>query len=357
LKKFLIINPFGIGDVLFTTPVIRSIKENFPASQVGYWCNERVGDILDDNPCIDKVFALSRGDLKRISGYSRMQGLRRSWGLFCAIKKGRFDISLDFSLEHRYSLISKLAGVKKRVGFNYRKRGKFLTDNLEVSGYRDKHVVEYYLGLLDLIGVKPELTPRLELFVADEAKFKVRALFKDLGIENKGPLIGIAPGAGASWGKDAGYKHWPAEKFAQVTDKISKDFGARALILGDGKERQLAERIMEASSSKPLDLSGKISLKELAAVIEGLDLLIANDGGPLHMAVALGVKTVSIFGPVDELVYGPYPASAKHIVIKNDLDCRPCYQDFRFKGCDNNRLCLEGISVDQVYQKARSLMQ
>ncbi|MEI6631734.1 MAG: glycosyltransferase family 9 protein, partial [bacterium] len=168
MKKFLIINPFGIGDVLFTTPVIRSIKENFPLSFIGYWCNERVGDILEDNPYIDKVFALSRGDLKRISSYSWMQGLRRSWGLFCAIKRERFDISLDFSLEHRYSLISKLAGIKRRVGFNYKKRGKFLTESLEVLGYQDKHVVEYYLGLLDFIGVKPAADPKLELFIAQE---------------------------------------------------------------------------------------------------------------------------------------------------------------------------------------------
>jgi heptosyltransferase-2 len=357
LKKFLIINPFGIGDVLFTTPVIRSIKESLPASIIGYWCNERIGDILQDNPCVDKVFALSRGDLKRISSYSRMQGLRRSWGLFSNLKKERFDISLDFSLEHRYSLISKLAGIRRRIGFNYKKRGRFLTDSLDILGYQDKHVVEYYLGLLDFIGVRPAVNPRLELFIAQEAKDKVEALFNDLGINSKDQVIGIAPGAGASWGKDAGYKHWPAERFAQVADKLSHDLGARALLLGDGKERQLVEKIIKASSSQPLDLVGKISLKELVAVIERLDLLIANDGGPLHMAVALGVKTVSIFGPVDELVYGPYPASAKHIVIKNDLNCRPCYRDFRFKGCDNNRLCLEGVGVDEVYKTARSLMR
>jgi lipopolysaccharide heptosyltransferase II len=358
LNRFLIINPFGIGDVLFTTPVIRSIKESLPASRIGYWCNERVGDILEDNPCIDQVFALSRGDLKRIFGQSAILGLRRLWGLFSSIKKEHFDISLDFSLEHRYSLISKLSGIRKRVGFNYKKRGRFLTDSLDIAGYQDKHVVEYYLGLLDFIGIKPA-SPRLELFIAQEAKHKVDALFNDLGINSKGPVIGIAPGAGASWGKDAGYKHWPAEKFAQVADRISRDFGARVLLLGDGKERQLAERIIRASSSQPqpLDLAGKISLKELAAVIERLSLLIANDGGLLHMAVALGVKTVSVFGPVDERVYGPYSATAKHIVIKNDLDCRPCYRDFRFKGCNNNRLCLEGIGVDEVYEKARSLIQ
>ena len=74
------------------------------------------------------------------------------------------------------------------------------------------------------------------------------------------------------------------------------------------------------------------------------------------MAVALGVKTVSMFGPVDEGVYGPYPPSVKHIVVKKDLPCRPCYKDFRFTGCSNSRRCLEDISVDKVFEEAKRLL-
>ena len=106
-----------------------------------------------------------------------------------------------------------------------------------------------------------------------------------------------------------------------------------------------------------LDLTGKLNLKELAAVINESKLLICNDGGPLHMAAALGVKTVSVFGPVDEAVYGPYPPDAKHVVVKKDLPCRPCYKDFRFTGCVNNRRCLEGITVDEVYGQIKGLLQ
>lgn len=356
LNRFLIINPFGIGDVLFTTPVIRAVKENYPQSFIGYWCNERVADILRDNPSIDRVFALSRGDLKKLMKRSRIEGWRRALGLYKGIRKERFDISLDFSLEHRYSLISKLSGIRERLGFDYKGRARFLTKSLKVAGRQDKHAVESYLGLLGLLDIRPKRA-KLELFTQEEAKKNVEALLRESGVSAGERLIGIAPGAGGSWGKEALYKHWPAEKFSEVADKLRAETGCKVLILGDETERPIAEKVLKAANPGLIDLCGRTGLREFAAAIAGLKLLITNDGGPLHMAVALGVPTVSIFGPVDEQVYGPYPHSDKHIVIKEDIACRPCYRDLRFSGCSNNRLCLTKIEASDVYQAARRLIQ
>ena len=119
MEKFLIINPFGIGDCLFTTPVIRAIKEAYPDSFIGYWCNERVQGIFKSDPNVNKLFALSRGDIKKIYNSSPWQGIKKSWELYRLIKKEKFNISLDFSLDHRYAWISQAAGVKRRIGFNY----------------------------------------------------------------------------------------------------------------------------------------------------------------------------------------------------------------------------------------------
>ena len=129
-QKILLINPFGIGDVLFTTPLIKVIKENNPKNFLGYWCNERVKPILNNNHYIDKIFALSRGDLKKIFKKSKFKGIKATLNLFFAIKKEDFDIAVDFSLDHRYGLFSKLAGIKKRVGFDYKNRGRFLTEKI-----------------------------------------------------------------------------------------------------------------------------------------------------------------------------------------------------------------------------------
>lgn len=352
MKKFLIINPFGIGDVLFTTPVIRALKNSAPDVFVGYWCNERTAPILENNPNVDKIFALSRGDIKRISRKSKFQGIARFLGLLYNIKKERFNISLDFSLDHRYSLISKLSGIKRRVGFDYKKRGRFLTDKISIDGYQDKHIVEYYLSILGLIDIKAQGN-YLELAVSAQDEKRANELFSEAGIREGDVAVGVAPGAGASWGREASAKHWPLEKFAQLADKIITASGAKILILGDKQEEPIAAKMINSMSNKPIDLCGKTNLRGLCAVIKNLRLLITNDGGPLHIASALGVKTVSIFGPVDDKVYGPYSPGPGHIVLKKDLSCRPCYQKFRMPECEYDRKCLSSIGVEEVFDAVR----
>lgn len=355
MKKFLVINPFGIGDVLFTTPVIRAIKNSGSEIFAGYWCNERVSPILENNQNIDEIFALSRGDVKRICKESKIEGTGRFSKLLWNIKKERFNISLDFSLDHRYSLISKLLGIKRRIGFNYKKRGRFLTDKIDIEGYQDKHIVEYYLDILRFLDIEAQGI-RLELVVSEQDKKGAQDLFGKLGIDRDDLVIGITPGAGASWGKDASFKHWPADKFAQLADKIISEFGAKVLILGDKQEMPIAGKMINAMRRKPIDLTGKTSLKELCALISNLRFLITNDGGPLHIATALGVKSISIFGPVDDKVYGPYPLSPEHIVIKKGLSCRPCYQKFRMAQCQRDRECLSSISVEEVFGGVRKIL-
>lgn len=354
MNKFLIINPFGIGDVLFTAPVIRAIRDNYPDSVIGYWCNERVSALFKDDPNINRVFALSRGDLKKLFGESILKGTRALLSLLRLIKKERFEAAFDFSLDHRYGLIAKILGIKKRIGYNYKGRGRFLTDKIDIEGYNAKHIVQYYLELLRFIGVRAK-TNNLYLFVSEHSKSKARQALARAGVEEKDFLIGIAPGAGASWGKDAHLKHWPAIRFARVADRLIQELNAKIVILADESERPISDVMVNAMKNEPLDLAGKTNLEDLAAVMANLKVLVTNDGGPLHMACALGLKTVSIFGPVDERVYGPYPASSNHIVIRKDLACRPCYNNFRMSLCDKDRQCIKSISRDEVFEAVRRL--
>jgi ADP-heptose:LPS heptosyltransferase len=389
MNKFLIINPFGIGDVLFTTPVIRAIKNGQSDSFIGFWSNERVGELLTGDPKIDIVFALSRGDVNRIYRKSPLKRLIALFKLISSIRKERFDVAFDFSLDSRYGLWSKLAGIKKRIGMDYNGRGRFLTDKLRLDAYSGKHVIEYNLDLLSLLSpdyCRAPLRVPYAIEVSKEDRARVDVILKEYGVAAKDLLIGVAPGGGASWGKDAIYKQWPAEKFAILADRLIKDLNAKVVLLGSADEKPLAEivekiilscpRKRASINDAPLDsrlrgndnepnqsmaptvvnLVGRLSLKELAAVISGLNILICNDGGLLHMAAALGVRTVSMFGPVDEKVYGPYPPGVKHIVVNKEMPCRPCYKNFRFTGCPNNRKCLEDITVDEVYSQVKGLL-
>jgi len=344
-------NPFGIGDVLFTTPVIRAIKDNFPDCAIYYWCNSKVKDLFIHDPKITKIFAVSRGDIKRISRVSKFEAVITVLNLIKNLKKEHFDVLIDFSLDYRYGLLALIAGIKQRFGLDYQKRGIFLTQKITIDGYSQQHMAEHYFRLAELLGIKGK-PQKLELYVSEENKIQSNILLTQAQIKDGDLLIGIAPGAGASWGEKAMLKHWPAIKYAQVADKLIEKFNAKIVILGDSFEKPITDTVRATMKHKPIDLAGKTTLGEMIGLINNLKLLITNDGGPLHLAAALGVKTVSIFGPVDERVYGPFPSSDIHKVIKKDIACRPCYKNFRMSFCERSKQCIDSIEVQEVFEAA-----
>jgi len=359
MQRILIVNPFGIGDVLFTTPLIHTLKENFPQSFITYLCNYRTEPILEGNPYIDEVISFSRGDIKKLFRKSKTEALKRILSLIKQIRKLKFDLLIDFSLDYRYNIVAKFLGIPKRIGFNYKNRGRFLTDKIDIEGYSDKHIVEYYLDLLKFLGVKPSVN-RLELFLSE--KDEEWAYFHT-GCGSKGGskgqndfVVGVVPGGGESWGKTAFYKHWPKEKFAYVSDELIKKYNAKVIILGSVEEKEICKDVVNLMHEKAINTCGETTISQFAALLKRCKLVITNDGGPLHIAVSQDVKTISIFGPVNEKVYGPYPPSEKHIVIKKDLPCRPCYKKFRVPKCNYNHRCLTEISVQEVLAQAEKLI-
>ncbi|MCU0666078.1 MAG: lipopolysaccharide heptosyltransferase II [Candidatus Omnitrophica bacterium] len=351
MKNILIVNPFGIGDVLFTTGLARNLRSGFPDSRITYWCNQRVKEILELNPNIDDIIACSRGDLKKIFHASFLNGIKSLFSLCRLIRKKHFECVFDFSLDYRYSLLLKMLGVPKRIGFDYKNRGRFLTDKIKIQGYDALHAAEWYAQLLKFVGVKPD-DNHLDLFVNDEDTKVAKKLISNAA---KAPLAAIAVSSGASWGKRAYLKQWPEENFAELIDRLVSGLKAEVVLIGDVSEEKVAERIEKLLSNPVVNLCGKTTLRQLAAVINLSRAVIATDGGILHMARALNIPAVSIFGPVDERVYGPYPASEKYRVVKAQVPCRPCYRDFRIEDCQHNLKCLTNIKPDEVFENLRRI--
>lgn len=355
--NILIVNPFGIGDVLFSSPLIHTLKEKFPHNKLGYLCNKRTEPLLRNNPLIDRIFSYERDDYKRLSAISPLEWLKEFNRFIRQIRKEKFGAAIDLSLATNFGFFLWLAGIKSRVGYNYKNRGFYLTKSISFSGYDAKHIVDYYGDVLRLIDVAPKHRD-LELYLKEEDKLCAERIFRTHNItDKKVPVIAIAPCGGASWGKDAKLKHWPIEKYAELADKILEKYKAKVIMLADSNEK---ENILELDAKvldKIINLAGQTTLTELAAIIDRADLVIANDGGPLHIAAALGKKTVSFFGPVDPKVYGPYPPDEKrHIVLREPLDCSPCYRRFRLSECKKNRECLERITVDKAMDAVVNLL-
>ena len=348
--RLLIVNPFGIGDVLFTTPLIRAVRQAFPDSVLGYLCNRRTEYLLQNNPQLDHVFIYEKDEVTRFWREDWRKGLR-AFGALCAdIRRVGFDVVIDLSLGERYGLILKLLGIPRRVGFNYRHRGRFLTASLPIDGYHDEHVIGYYRRLLKFIGVQLQ-DDRLELRPHREDQRWAQGWLQQQGVSGSRLLVGVVPAGGVSWGIDAPFRRWSCEGFAHVADHLVERYGASILIFGERTDQPICHQVMKAMRHRAIDLSGQTSLGQFVGLLGYLHLIICNDGGPLHLAVSQGVQTVSIFGPVDPRVYGPYAPTQpeRHrVVAQEELSCRPCYHGFKLPPCPYERACLTTIQVADV---------
>jgi len=347
-KKILIINIFGIGDVLFTTPMIRSIKNADRDAEIGYVCNQRAYPVLKNNPAIKKFHIYEKDEFRRIFKESVTDGVAAAWRFVRDIKEQDYDVVFDISLNRYMDAATALAGIPQRIGYNFRKRSPFLNEAVDLVGYEQRHVVEYYLALLKWAGI-PVTARNLEVHVPEGDQKWARQVMEKKHIGLKDLVVGLIPGGGASWGKDSRFKRWEPESYATIADKMIEQFSARVILMGNQPERLTSQRLLAAMQHHLLDMTGQTTLEQYLALLQCCHLVVTNDGGPLHMAVAAGARTVSIFGPVNENVYGPYPPDG-HRVVKRDLACRPCYHQFRRARCETLQ-CLKDLTVEQVFEQ------
>ncbi len=354
-RKILFINIFGIGDVLFTTPLIANIKACWPDVRIGYICNSRAHPVLKHNPYINKIFIYDRDEFNAVSRSSHLLYLKKILSFINDISVEGYDMCIDVSMNAFMSFCCWLSGIKYRLGLDYKKRAVFLNKRINISGYEDRHVVEYYLDLLNILNI-PIRSRRLELYINPEDERTADIFWREHGLDRAAMVIGMVPGGGASWGKDAVYKRLELKKYAKIADKIIAKFCADIILFGDTKEIELCQNMVSMVSDRNhIHIAcGKLNIGGFASLVRRCALNIVNDGGPLHMAVAAGAKTLSIFGPVDPNVYGPYPFEG-HIVVRKLLPCSPCYRNFRLAKCEHHS-CIKTISVDEIFKKIESAL-
>jgi len=356
--RILIVNPFGIGDVLFTTPLVRAVRRAFPASRLDYLCNRRTEAILRNNPHLDGLIVYEKDEVVALWRASPRRCLSHVAGFFRRILRGRFDLAIDLSLGERYGFLLKVLGIPRRIGFNYRTRGRFLSESLWIDGYHDAHVVDYYRRLLRFMGMEL-VEDTLELRTSAEDAQWAEAWLKDHRLDEARLLVGIVPAGGVSWGIAAPFRRWGAEGFAAVGDWLVERHGAQVLLFGEPSDAPVCRAVARFMKHRALDVSGQTTLGQFIGLLGRLHLVICNDGGPLHLAVSQGVKTVSIFGPVDPGVYGPYPPTPfRHRVVHHmGLPCRPCYHRFKLPPCPYERACLTQIEPSDVLAACQATLE
>jgi len=335
MKRILIVNVNWIGDTLFSTPFIRAVREAYPDSYIACLIHPRCKEMLEANPRLDELIVYDEeGAHKSLSGKLR---------LILSLRNRRFDTAFLLHRSFTKALIVFLAGIKDRIGYPTKKRGMLLTKTID-SPAEELHKVEYFLNIAVSAGLKPS-NRSYEFFVSDANKDFINDLLRSQGISDSDTVAVLCPGG--NWDP----KRWPKENFAKLADALAERCGAKIVISGAKKDMTLAEDIKTMMKTKPVITAGKTTLKQLGALFARADLVVANDTGPMHLAVAMKAKTIALFGPTSPRLTGPYGEGRYKVISKNETCDVPCY-DFT---CTDNR-CMSAIKVEDVLKESLNML-
>jgi heptosyltransferase II len=332
LKKILMRAPNWVGDSVLAIPAMKAVRETFPEAEITLLARPWVAGVFKGAWFIDHLWSeprpASMGDWIRIT-----RGIRRN----------RFDLALLFPNSFESAAMVFLGRVPRRIGYATDGRRWLLTNSLK-PGRTKRHQVHYYLDLAGSLSA-PVDKPSIEIEASAEDKAQAASLLVSEGIVEGRHFLVLNPGA--AYGSA---KRWREEGFAEAGDLLAEEFGLDVAIIGSELERSIAERIKQRMHSRVAVLNGKTSLETLIGVISKSSLVLTNDSGPMHIAAALGVPTVAVFGPTDDAVTGPYGPRTR--VVKEPVECSPCL----LRECPIDHRCMLRVSAAAVCRAARELI-
>jgi lipopolysaccharide heptosyltransferase II len=329
-NRILVVEVNWLGDVLFSTPAIRQLKIKYPKSYICVLVHKRCKEILMGNPNIDEIL-----ELDEEHGHRGLLGKLR---LINQLRMGRFDTAYLFHRSFSRTLVCFLSGIKNRIGYYTAKRRFLLTESIASPGENVHRAAYYYYIVTKKIPDDVSML-QCDFFVGDSDKKYINDILSKERLSDSQKLVVMHPCG--NWDP----KRWPKENFAQLADELIDKFKAVIVFSGAQKEKDTVQDILKLMKNKAINLCGMINLKQLGALFMKASLVISADSGPLHIAVALKMPTVAIFGPTAVPVTGPL-TKENIAVLQKETDCAiPCYE----KDCADN-ICMKAISVRDVLE-------
>ncbi len=332
-----------IGDAVMSLPALAAIRATFPTAEIAVLARPWVADIYARQTAIDRVilYRLARG----------ARDLGAKWDLAKQLRNEAFDCAILLQNAFEAALLVRLAGIPRRIGYDRDGRGWLLTDPIAVPKPSDipRHQSFYYLELLRRAGILETLpaSASIRLDGIDQAIASGELRFVELGAGL--PVIGVSPGA--AYG---GAKRWMAEGFAETASRIALRESASVALFGSESERPLCDAIAQsirARGAAAVNLAGRTSLREFIDLAAACRLFLTNDSGAMHIASALGVRTVAVFGATDDIATGPTGPLAR--VVRQDVDCSPCL----LRECPIDHRCMTRVTPDRVAAVAIDLLR
>jgi len=336
IRKVLVRTANWIGDAVMTLPALSSIREGLPNRHIAVLTKPWVADLFSGHPMVDEVILYESP--------GRHEGGWGKWRLARELSQKRFDLAILFQNAFEAALLAYLAKIPRRAGYNTDARGLLLTQAVPVNRMVKKgHQVDYYRAMTAGLGFQSRSSPP-SLPLTEWQREASERILSSRGLQRERRLIGLAPGA--AYGPA---KQWFPERFAALADRFSRGWGARLLIFGSQGDRGTASQLIQNARSEAADFTGQTTLGQAIGLIARCRLFVTNDSGLMHVAAALGVPVVAIFGSTDPARTGPLGENCR--VVRKPLPCAPCLKTH----CPEKRECMEKITVGEVYEAAREL--
>lgn len=341
-QRILLIKPSSLGDIIHALPALSAVRRRFPQAHIAWLVKREWAQILEGHPDLTEVIAADF----RWPAWPR---------LVVQLRRAHFDLVIDLQGLFRSGLLTRLTGAPMRVGFAAGREGSrwCYTDQVELAGSEScawrlipVHAVDRNLALVRHVGA--DVTqPRFVFPDLTEEDQRVTQLLTESGVKPGERLIAVAPVDRHR------VRSWPLDRFADAAAQLAVMWKAKVVVLGTPGQRDIIQPFVQRLPTGIVDLVGKTTIRELAALLRRASLLMANDSAPLHLATAMGIPVVGLFGPTNVVRARPY--GVQHRVVRIDLPCSPCERRI----CSNSTQyeCLSGIDVAQVVTAARTLME
>jgi heptosyltransferase-2 len=325
-----------VGDAVMSLPALRALRQRFPQARISIFAKPWVADLYRrENVCNSLIPHTARTWPEK-------------WIAARALRERHFDTAILLQNAFEAAAIAYLAGVPERIGYARDGRGFLLTRAIPVPkpGEIPRHESFYYLELLCRAGILAALPQKAEIRLegAPDARAQGLDRFRQLGLGDI--VIGVSPGAAYGTAK-----RWLPERFAESANQVAGELGAAVAIFGSKDERDLCESVAASIAGPVKNFAGETTLAEFIDLAAACRVYLTNDSGAMHIASALGVPTVAIFGATDDEATGPTGPLAR--VVREAVECSPCLQ----RECPIDHRCMTRVSAARVAGVALELLE
>jgi len=335
MKRILVVNVNWLGDVVFSTPFLRALRNANPDAYIACLLMPRCREVLEGNPAVDDLIVYDEEEVHR--------GLAAKWQLVRSVHRQSFDEAYLLHRSLTKALMVALAGVPRRIGHPTKRRGCLLTDWAE-GRYDQCHRVEYFLELARAVDAPvPELA--YECYVTQQDREWADAWLVDRRVGAEDQVVALNPGG--NWLP----KRWPPDRYIELGRRLDRQ-GVRVVVTGGAADGQLASAIVDGIGGQSSSVAGRATLKQTAALFGRSHVVVANDSGPMHIAVAMRTKVVALFGPTSPRLTGPYGRGTYTVLRQAPYPAESLQQEDR----SSDDRYMRAISVDAVFKEVQKFL-